>query len=53
MNALRRRRGRFIGHILSQSSQLKTVLELEISGKNYRRGPRMEYIRKIMKDMKI
>jgi hypothetical protein len=31
---------------------LKTVLEREISGKNYRRRPRMEYIDHIMKEVK-
>jgi hypothetical protein len=37
----KRRRGKFIGHILRHSSQLKTVSEGEMSGKNYR-GPRIE-----------
>jgi hypothetical protein len=44
MNVFRRSRGRFIGHILRHNSFLKTVLEGEISGKNYRGRPRMEYI---------
>jgi hypothetical protein len=51
MNTVRRRRGRFIGHILRHSSLLKTVLEGEISGKNYRGRPMMEYIGQIMKDI--
>jgi hypothetical protein len=50
---LRRRRGRFIGHILRHSGLLKTVLEGEISGKNYRERPRMEYIGQMMKDVQI
>jgi hypothetical protein len=33
-NSLRRRRCRFIGHILRHISPLKTVLEGKISGKN-------------------
>jgi hypothetical protein len=52
IDCLRRRRGRFIGHILRHSSLLKTVLEGEISGKNYRGRPRMEYVGQIMKDVK-
>jgi hypothetical protein len=36
INALRRRRGIFIGLILRYSSLLKTVLEGKISGKIYR-----------------
>jgi hypothetical protein len=53
MNTLRIRIGRFIGHILRHSSLLKTVLEAEISVKNYSGRPRMEYIAQIMKDVKI
>jgi hypothetical protein len=34
---------------LGHSSLLKTALKGEISGKNYRGRPRMEYIGKIMK----
>jgi hypothetical protein len=41
MNTLRRRRGRFNGHILRHSGLLKTKLEGEISGNNYRGRPRM------------
>jgi hypothetical protein len=52
MNTFRRIRGRFIVHILRHRSQLKTVLEGEISGKKYRGRPRMEYIGQIMKDVK-
>jgi hypothetical protein len=52
MNTLRRRRGRLIGHILRHNSLLKTVLEGEISGKNYRRRHRMKYIGQTMKDVK-
>jgi hypothetical protein len=52
MNTLRRRRGRFIGHILRHNIVLKTVLEEEISRNNYRGRIRMEYIGQIMKDMK-
>jgi hypothetical protein len=48
----RRKRGRFIGYILRHCSLFKTVLEGEISGKNCRGRPRMEYIRKIMKNVK-
>jgi hypothetical protein len=44
MNTLRKRRGGFIGHILRLSSRLKTVLEGEISGTNYRGRHRIEYI---------
>jgi hypothetical protein len=47
-----RRRRRLIGHILRHSSLLKTVLEEDISGKNYRRRPRMEYMEQIMKGVK-
>jgi hypothetical protein len=52
MNTVKKRGGRFIGHILRHSSLLKTVFEGEISGKNYRGRPRMEYIGQIMKNMK-
>jgi hypothetical protein len=48
MITVRKRRGRFIGHILRHSSLLKAVLVGEISGKNYRGRPRMEYIGQIM-----
>jgi hypothetical protein len=48
MNTVRRRRGRFSGHILRHSSLLQMVLEEEISGKNYRGRPRMECIGQIM-----
>jgi hypothetical protein len=53
MNTLRRRRGKFIGHILRHSSILSTVLEREISGKNYRGRSWMEYIEQIRKDVKM
>jgi hypothetical protein len=43
INTVRRRCGIFIGHILRHSSLLKTVLEGEISGKNYREIPRIIY----------
>jgi hypothetical protein len=52
MNTIKRRRGRFIGHILRHSSLLKTIFEGEISGKNYGGRPRMEYIGPILKDVK-
>jgi hypothetical protein len=52
MNTLKRRIGRLIGHILRHMGQIKTVLEGEISGKNYRARPRTEYIGKIMKEVK-
>jgi hypothetical protein len=48
MNTLRRRRGGFVGHILRHSSLLKTVLEGEISAKNYRGRLRIEYIGQII-----
>jgi hypothetical protein len=40
-NSLRRRRGKFIGHILRHSGLLKTVMEGETSGKDYRGRSRM------------
>jgi hypothetical protein len=52
MNTVRRRRGRFIGHILRHSSLVKAVLAEEISGKKYRGRPRMAYIGQIMKELK-
>jgi hypothetical protein len=36
MDTLRKRRGRFIGHILRHRSILKTILEGEISGLNFK-----------------
>jgi hypothetical protein len=52
MNNLRRRRGRFIGHILRHNSLLKAVLEGETSEKNYRGRPRTECIAQIINDAK-
>jgi hypothetical protein len=52
MNTLRRRRGKFIGHVLRHSSPMKRLLEGEISGKNYRGRPRIEYVGQIMMDVK-
>jgi hypothetical protein len=52
MNTLRRRRCRFIDHILGHSGLLKTVLEGEVAGNNYRGRPRVEYIGKMMKDVR-
>jgi hypothetical protein len=52
MNTLGRRKGRFIGHILRHNNPLKIVLEGVLSGMNDRVRPRMEYIGRIMKDVK-
>jgi hypothetical protein len=49
INTLRRRNGKYIGHILRHSSLLKQYWRYE---KNYRGRTRMAYIGQIMKDVK-